>query len=86
MEREFEMMFDGELRSFTAEFEYDAWTDCFDSSDYRSEFIDWEYNITSLYFTDEDGTEFLIDYDLLRPEFKALVDYEINAEIENQVL
>lgn len=86
MEREFEMLFNGELRSFTAEFDYAAWTDCYDSSDYRSDFIDWEYTLNELYYTDEEGHEIPVHYDLLRPEYKALVDKEINAEIENEVL
>ena len=86
MEREFEMMHGLELRMFTAVFDFEAWTDCFDPSDSRSEFVDWEYTLEELYYTTEEGDQIQVNHDLLRPEFKALVESEINSEIENQIL
>jgi hypothetical protein len=86
MEREFEMMHGLELRDFTAVFSFETWVDCFDSMDSRSEFVDWEYTLEELYYTTEEGEQIQVDHDLLRPEYKDLVESEINAAIENEVL
>lgn len=85
---EFEMMVNGNLEVFRANYEYVAWTDCYDIQDSRSEFWDWEYTLTSVEYDTAEGVTKELDMrivEALRPEYKHLIDVRINNEIENEI-
>ena len=82
----FDMDYGVGRESFEVEFEYNAWEDCYDSQDSSSNFWDWEYNTTKLYYLTEHGDEVVIDINDLTPEQKAEVDNAIEREIERKVL
>jgi len=82
---EFDMMHSGQIQPFEAAFEWLAWSDSYDNTDSLSYYIDWTYGLLELSYTDEEGKQHMVDYKLLRPEYKDLVDYSINSEIENEI-
>ena len=83
---EFDMLWNGQLETFNVEFEYEAWRDCYDSTDSSSGFVEWEYRAKQLYFENEEGETVIVDHNLLRPEFTGLIDFNINKQIENEIL
>ena len=82
----FDMDYGVGRETFEVEFEFNAWEDCYDPQDSRSNFWDWEYNTTKLYYLTEHGDEVVIDINDLTPEQKAEVDNAIEREIERKVL
>ena len=87
--REFEMLYKGNLETFEVRFEYEAWEDCFDISDPFSNFVDWEHSLLDVSYTTEDGEHIVLsnsEYNALLPEQKGLIEYNIEAQIQNEVL
>ena len=82
----FDMGYGTGSESFEVEFEFNSWEDCYDPQDSRSNFWDWEYNITKLYYLTEHGDEVVIDFNDLNTAQKAEVDNAIEREIERKVL
>jgi hypothetical protein len=85
---EFEMMHNGNLELFEAFFTWEAWQDCFDPSDSDSTFWEWSHVLIRLSYLTEDGDTIKLlprDYQALLPELKDFVQYNINAQIENEI-
>ena len=86
--REFEMMYKGNLEVFEVSFIWEAWEDCYDSSDSSSIFWEWSHVMVRLSYTTEDGETINIapmEYNAMLPELRELVLYNINAQIENEI-
>ena len=86
---EFAMLYNDLVEPFEARFTWDAWTDYHDTSDPLSSFIDWNYELIEISYTKEDGKHIVLtgtEYNALNPEYKDLIDYNIELEIETQVL
>jgi hypothetical protein len=86
---EFAMLYKGILEPFEDWFSWVAWTDCYDISDSLSSFTDWDYELVEVSYTTEDGEHIVLsnaEYNALNPEYKDLIEYNIESEIETQVL
>lgn len=83
---EFDMLWNGQLETFNVEFEYEVFADCYVTGEPGSDFLDWEYRIKELYFENEEGETVVVDHNLLRPEFTGLIEFNINKQIENEIL
>ena len=82
----FDMGYGTGSETFEVEFEYNAWEDCYDPTDWRSYFWEWEYNITKLYYLTEHGDEVVVDLDTLTHEQILEVYRAVEGEIEYSVL
>jgi len=86
---EFAMLYKGILEPFEARFLWEAWTDYHDMNDSLSSFMDWNYELIEVSYTTEDGEHIVLsnaEYNALSPEYKDLIEYNIESEIETQVL
>ena len=82
----FDMDYGTGSESFEVEFEFNAWEDCYDAQDSRSNFWDWEYNVTRLYYLTEHGDEVEIDLDTLTLKQEGCINDAVVGEIERRVL
>ena len=85
---EFEMMHNGNLELFEVSFVWEAWKDRFDAEDSSSEFWEWSHVMVKLSYTTEDNEIIKIapaEYNALLPELKEFIEYNINAQIENEL-
>jgi len=85
---EFEMMHNGNLLLWQVDFVWEAWKDCFDPSDSSSDFWEWSHVMISLSYNTEDNETIKIsnsEYNVMLPELRDFVEYNINAQIENEL-
>ena len=84
--QEFDLMYKGRIQYVTARFDFSAWVDCYDPQDSRSEFIDWEYELTELEYFDDFGKRHTIqppEVKMMKPEMQEYIDKMIHNELEN---
>lgn len=81
-----DMFYKGEERTIDIDFEFSAWVDCYDPTDSRSEFYEWEHNILHVWYLTEDGNEIPIHLEHLEQKQLDIINSAIDRAIHNELV